>query len=413
MLNRKLVFAVITLSLYHFTTLPLSSYAAEVTPLYNLQVLGGQYFFQGERGNLSGNINAFFAPAIKLDDRWTLLPTYTGFYQGTKQVMDIVGAGTLFQEQQDHRFSFKGVFTPQESWQIKPYLSYKMELLKETKDEKWFKGLFDYHRPGLGVEIEHVYKDPFSFRFGYDFNYTFFNNYTSLESQQALDFGGGPLARELVGSRVVDYFSNSVNVGGSAPLGKSVLEGMYLFSMQNYPNQHIVDAAGALTNPLRKDVSHYLDASVRRPSSLGPGVKMMSRFGLGFFYLQSDQNNYDASRTQFLESYYDFYELKATPGVEFLMGDSERPFSVGLGVTTWYRSYPNRPTQDAAGAYRSEKLRQINFAVSATARYPMTENFSLVGNFQYGRSNSNMDFQQFYRYDYSSVNYLFGFKYDY
>ena len=69
--------------------------ALEVSPIYGLQVLGGQYFFAGDKGALSGNISGVVAPAMKFNERWSLLPSLNSSYQGTKQVVDLVGAGTL------------------------------------------------------------------------------------------------------------------------------------------------------------------------------------------------------------------------------------------------------------------------------------------------------------------------------
>jgi lipopolysaccharide assembly outer membrane protein LptD (OstA) len=92
---------------------------------------------------------------------------------------------------------------------------------------------------------------------------------------------------------------------------------------------------------------------------------------------------------------------------------TEKPMAVSLGLTLSQRQYTKRPTQDAVGAYGSSKIHQLNTAVSATVSYPMDPNFSLVGNLQYGRADSNMGFQQFYKYDYSSLNYLFGVSWEY
>jgi hypothetical protein len=115
---------------------PLS--ALEIDPLYKVQVLGGQYFFAGEKSDMTGNASVTAAPALKFDEAISVLPVVQASYQGTKQVQDLVGAGTLFQEQMDYRVSARAVWMPEGSpWRLKPSFGYKYELLKETKDESW------------------------------------------------------------------------------------------------------------------------------------------------------------------------------------------------------------------------------------------------------------------------------------
>ncbi|HMU75618.1 MAG TPA: hypothetical protein PKD69_07600, partial [Elusimicrobiota bacterium] len=71
-----------------------SAGAAEVTPLWALQFMGGQHFFEGRSSALAGNIDVHYTPAVKFSDRWTLLPTYAGSYSGTRDVQELAGGGT-------------------------------------------------------------------------------------------------------------------------------------------------------------------------------------------------------------------------------------------------------------------------------------------------------------------------------
>src|SRR3989338_131160 len=196
--------------------------AAEGSPPSGLQMLGGQYFFAGEKGSLSGNVSGMVAPALKFNEQWALLPSLNSSYQGTKQVVDLVGAGTLFQEQRAHRASLKSVYTsPGGNWRLKPSASYKYELLKETKDEDWGNGLFDYKKWDLGFEGEYVYREPFSLRAGFDYYQVAFLNYKTLESQAAQNFSG--LSRELTGDRILDSRNYALSLGVDAPVWRLVL----------------------------------------------------------------------------------------------------------------------------------------------------------------------------------------------
>ncbi|MBI4051804.1 MAG: hypothetical protein HY400_04795, partial [Elusimicrobia bacterium] len=390
--------------------------AIEVSPLYNAQVLGGQYFFSGEKANLSGNASLLAAPALKFSEDLALVPSYYGYYQGTKQVLDLVGAGTLFQQVQGHRLGVKGVYAYDEFWKFKSSLGYKIELAKETKDEIWGKGLFDYHKPGGGLEVEYVYAEPFSFRLGLDSYYLFFPNYKSLESQQALDFNGQPLARELVGDHILDSWGNMATLGGSLPLGKfGILEGIYFFNYQKYPKQHLVNEAGAFTSSLRKDRTQSGRFSWKFPYRWGATRKGTLGLGLGATLVSSNQNNYDATNTLFIADYYNYSEFKIEPAGEISWTPSEKqkPVSLKLSMAGYYRRYSSRPAQGPTGIYLSEKIHQITGSVNLSLHYPMAPHLGLLFNFQYAKAGSNMEFEQFYKYNYSAANYLFGFHYEY
>jgi hypothetical protein len=395
--------------------LPFPAAAAEVTPLVSLRVLGGQYFFQGDKGALSGNFSALFAPAVRIDERWAVLPSVSSSYQGTKQVIDLVGAGTLFQEQMDHRLASKLVFQPADSlWRFKGGVGYKAELLRETRDESWTKGLFDYQSVNVGLESEYVFEEPCSVRAGYDYAYTFFPNYSSLESRAAMDFQGQPLARELVGDRVLDTHAHMLSAAVDVPLqDRATLQAGARLTLQDFPNQPIVDAAGQLTAQNRADSSGAFDLSLRMPFEWGSEVRSAATVDLGAASQVSDQNSYDARQTRFIGQYYNYGQVGGGAGFQLLFGDERLPISWSNTLAWTYRRYPHRPIQDAAGLYLAPSLHQHSLLVSTTFKYPMAPRFALLFNFQFGRTTSNQQYEELYRYNYSATNYLFGFTYDY
>ncbi|MBI5209464.1 MAG: hypothetical protein HY927_05755 [Elusimicrobia bacterium] len=390
--------------------------AVEVTPLFNFQVLGGQYFFRSEKGDLSGNASGIVAPALKFDEHLALLPSVSSTYQGTKQVVDLVGSGSIFQEQMDHRVGTRLVITPGGDagrWRLKPSISYKYELLKETKDESWGRGLFDYYKMSGGFEAEFVYRDPFSLRFGFDYFETHFPNYSSLEAQAATALGND-MARELVGGKVLDTRNFSVFASMDGPISEYViLEGMAASVYQDYYNQRLVDEAGAYKLALREDILSTAGLGVRLPARIAREVRMLGNVDLSLSYNTSNQNSFDAQRVKFMKFYYNYGEIKAGPSVRLYFGPEKRPVALGVGGQWWYRRYPYRPRQNDEGTYKPEVVRTHSYMASTSLSYPMSDHFSLVFDFQYGASVSNQTYEQYYSYNYTVKNYLFGFKYEY
>lgn len=389
--------------------------AVEFSPLYELQVLGGQNFYSGQKGNLSGNVNGTFAPAAKLSDRWALLPTFNSAYSGTQQVIDVVGGQTLFQMQWDNLASLKGIYTTASgAWRLKPAMSFKYELLKESNDEQLGKGLFDYRQWDIGGEAEWVYNDPFSVHAGIDYYRQHFPNYTSLESQAATSIGGQALARELIGDYVIDTDAVMVNAGFSTPLSERyILEFGALALVQTFPEQHVVDASDALTGDLRRDVATTLTGGLKMPRELNSDLRLLGSLDLSGTYNSSNQNSYDATQTRFIPYFYNYGEVKVSPALKLLVGPAREPVVAGLSFAFWHRLYAYRPVQDAAGVYQGAHIYTNNWMLDASLRYPMSPQFALVGDVQYGQGASNQRFEQYFRYRYGVTNYWFGFSYKY
>src|SRR3989339_1561430 len=108
--NRFVLKAVyLTVLLVAACRLPLTAY--DITPYYNASLMGGQYFYETNAGALAGNASLLASASMKLSPVFTLIPIYSGRYQGAKQVADLAGGGTLFQALMDHKAAVKGVYS--------------------------------------------------------------------------------------------------------------------------------------------------------------------------------------------------------------------------------------------------------------------------------------------------------------
>ena len=387
----------------------------QIIPIYGFQLLGGQNFYSGQRPSLSVNAGGVVAPAMKFNENWSLLPSLVSNYTGVRQVVDLVGTGTLFKSQWDNQLTLKGLYTPDIGpWRIKPFAAYKYEFLQETADELLGKGLYDYRQWDAGVDVEYVYHDPFAVRFGAVYYQAHFPNYTSLESQAATQFQGQNLARELVGDFILDTHNIllSASMDGSLPHG-IILEGWTSVLDEEFPNQHVVDAAGSLASPLRGDVVTSLGAGVKRAWNVADGVKALGAFNVAYSFADSNQSSFDASQTQYLPLFYNYTEWKVSPDIKFFMGPDKQPVVLDLSGGWWHRDYAHRPIQDASGAYQGTALYTESWMAQASLAYPVAPHFNLLFNFQYGQETSNQQFLQLYQYDYTTATYMFGFSYDY
>ena len=387
-----------------------------VTPVFDVELLGGQYFFQHQDGALSGNFHFTAAAAVKTPrySKWTFEPLLSSGYRGTKQVTDLVGGGTLFQETIENRAALRAVYEASPLWKVKPSASYEIDYLKETKDETWGHGLFDHRRPRAGVEAEYLYRDPFSLRFGYDFYRLQFPNYVSLESQtQGLQ--AGSLARELAGRHVIDSDNHAFNAAIDVETPwRSFAQAEAGVTLRRFGDQHIVAGSGDLTPAVRSDTVLSAAVSWRVPRQLNATWKTAPALGIAYTRNDSNQNSYDAERVTFLPRYYDSraWRLSADAPLSHLIG-ADRWLEL-TAVGAWERTdYPGRLVQDAAGTYGASAIHTDAVTAALRVSWPLVPHFRWTASLETGRQSSNMHFEKLYQYNYSTFAYLMGFSWEY
>ena len=389
--------------------------AIEITPIAGVQALGGVHYFRGDRGAVSGNADAVFAPAIRLNEKWSLLPSARSTYEGTRRVVDVLGTATPLQERMEHKAAFRAVWAdPASRWRLKPGVSYKVSFLKETRDEEWGRGLFDERLWTVGGEAELLMREPHSARFSLDWFGASYPNYTSLESQAALQFQGQPVARELVGDRVLDRDGARAGLAFDLPAGERVkLDASLSTVWSRYGRQRIVNDAGQLEADTRADFLTQLSLAARMPHEWNADLSALGSLTFGVGALASNQNGYDASRGKFMPRFYDYRELSLTPAIKLLIGGSRAPVTLDLAVGWRRRAYVNRRAQDESGAYEGKNaLSTTEWTLAGTLTYPIAPRFSLVFMLERASAKSNQRFERFYRYGYEATSALAGFRWD-
>ncbi|MDX6769867.1 MAG: hypothetical protein SF051_10065 [Elusimicrobiota bacterium] len=389
--------------------------AVEWTPLYGVTALAGQHSFRGKTGSFSGLLDAVLAPAARLDDSWALLPSWRSTYEGVRSFDENLGAPVSAQERMSHRLGLRAVYgAPGSRWRLKPSASLKLELLKETRDERWGRGLFDRRVLTVGGEVEYLLLEPASVRVAADFFDARYPNYTSLESQAAAAFAGDGLARELAGDRVLDRRGWQFLAAGTAPLGpRATLDLSAGTVLSRFGRQRVVVETGLLSGGARTDLLTTVAASARMPHSLNLDLRVLGALDLSAAVLRSDQNGYDAARGRFIAQHYDFEELRVAPSAKILIGRPRSPVAVSVGIALKRRRYPHRPPQDAAGAYGGGAVSQTEWTFDGGVDYPVAPRFSLVLRLSRASASSNTRFERFYRYSYEAFNALAGFRWEY
>lgn len=398
------------LSFYSVAT---ASGAVKVTPVANVNLLGGQYWISESMPvSFGGNVDVFFSPVINFSPKSALLPIYTGVYSGTKDVRELVGGGTLTRELQDHSMALKFVNKLPSDWKLKTRIGYKIEYLKETKDETFGKGLFDFQKFIFGFEGERTLKT-LNYRLGIDYYTMHYPNYQSLVSQDefatSIDTTTYSEISSQAGKDVLDYSAVSAFFTATQKLSSKVFGTVhYDVSLKNFKDQKIVKNTGEFSSTLRQDMVHYLTFGVNL------GTKRVS-LGLSDIiqYYDSNQNSYDVGNSKYISNYYDFIENGVMPNISFYLGSIERPSKLSLFWELSYRAYLERPAQYADGSYKDDKTSQVINTMGFSFTYPVAGSLSAKFAANYRDSSSNMRYEKNYKYNYYTLNYFAGVAWEY
>jgi len=383
-------------------------HAVEIRPVISAELLMGQYWYNGADSSLGGVAGLSASPYMKFNDRWSVVPLYQGRYQGTKQVSDFTGGGTLFQDSQNHNVSVKGIRSFENGVKLKAITGYGIEWLRETRDEDWTKGLYDNKRLSMGTEAEWSWKENHFVRLGYDHYRIHFPNYQSLESQT-----DEALRRELAQPNVLDNNNHRFALGAQVGiLSRGQLEMEISQTLRSFPDQQIVGASGGLTSTTRQD--SILDASLQGiwPVWGGEAGRVMTGLGYSWTRLDSDQNSFYAAQPRPLPNFYD-YTKHGISHRWIYASAHEVPWTLQLIGSAYRQSYADRPIQNSVGTYETDTTDVDSAQVAFGFGYPIARGFQLRGQVALGWSDSNNTYAQTYQYHYNTASYLLGFSYAY
>ena len=317
--------------------------AVEIKPVIDAKLLGGQNYYNASEGNLGAVMSLNAAPYMQFNDKWSLVPLYAGHYQGTKQVTDIVGGGTPLRDSQDHTLSAKVIRSFPNDLKVKAVAGYGIELLRETKDEGWTKGLYDNRRIFTGTEAEWSWKKDNSVRLAYDYYRIRFPNYQSLESAQV----NNGLGREFNQPDVLDNGNHVFSLSTRVVLpGQGLLDASASYTRREYGDQHLVLETGSLDPETRHDSAQSVSLTGTWPVMNRTNKKLFTSVGYAWTHLYSDQNHYDANQVFFNPNFYAYVTQSITNQWTLLLGPEEKTWTLNFNTSVARQSYSDRFTQD-------------------------------------------------------------------
>jgi hypothetical protein len=382
----------------------------KVTPVADVSLLGGKYYLDSDAASFQGRVDAFVSPALALGEGHDLIPVYSGNYSGTQDVQELAGGGVLTRKRLTNTFSLKYVYT-REFNKYKPRLSYSKASIKETNDEKWGDGLFDYTTLSFGVEAEQE-RPHGTFTESYDYYQVSYPNYSTLLSQSASVINDTTTFNQLstnAGENPMDNTAHRVALAYTWFPDPMTMKAGYDFTYRAYPDQAVAARPATGTSPFQSDKRWDVmqNFSLKASRALKP---LFFSAGARLGWLNSNQGSYDSARNKYIEDYYSYVDLSLSPTVGIALNNGMQ-FNFNLD---WRRVfYVGRLKQGTSGDYASDKIDQTFWLTSISARYPLAKRFFARAAYNYQLSNSNMRYEESFRYNYRASTYLLGLEWEF
>lgn len=382
----------------------------KMTPVADVSLLGGKYFLDSKSASFQGRVDAFLSPALNLGESHDLIPIYSGNYSGTQDVQELAGGGVLTRKRQTHTFSLKYVYT-REFDKFKPRLSYSKASIRETNDEKWGDGLFDYNTISFGFEAEQE-RPHGTFTESYDYYKVAYPNYSTLLSRSASVFNDTTTFNQLstnAGANPLDNAAHRLAFAYTWFPEPLTLKAGYDFTYRSYPEQAVAARPATGSSPFKSDkrwdvMQNY---SFKASRSLKP---LFFSAGARLGWLSSNQGSYDSARNKYIGDYYSYVDLELNPNVGIALKNGMQ-FNFNLD---WRRVfYIGRLKQGTGGDYASDKIDQTFWLTSISGRYPVAHRFYARAAYNYQLSTSNMRYEDSFRYNYRASTYLLGLEWEF
>lgn len=379
-------------------------YAAQkqIIPIGSFQALGS--FSDTDKGtNLWGyNFSGSYAPSVKLNDTQYLIPLYNGSYKRMRQYITQEEGGRFYNTTQIHNLSAALRSQHSDEWVSRITGLATWNFLKETRDESFGKGLYDYRDFGAVFDLRQTLTVDETKQHNYSWGTQYFRRtYPNFKSLISLATVTAPETDEKNFDGIKFSFGVEENVvqGISWEFKPALL-------LKYFTDKKLIGDDGVLkTGDKRKDYVLSGDLNSDWPFKEGRWVLSADN---SISYTHSNLDFYDSRDTLtlsddvFTKNYYTYFSAFTYPYITYYHPIAkDKKFALRGGYSFLLRDYPGRKVQESSGAYTSTKQQDKEHAVHLSSSYPITKELSWVTYFDYSWVKSNQKYEKFYLYTYN------------
>ncbi|MCX5715607.1 MAG: hypothetical protein NTV07_01855 [Candidatus Omnitrophica bacterium] len=387
----------------------------KIIPIGDLKILGG--WSDTDRGSpLWGfDIAGSFSPALRLSEKQHIIPLYSGEFKRMRQYITQEEGGRLYNTSQIHNASlaWRSQMTDEVALRMTGIGTWSFT--KETKDEEWGKGLYDYEDYGAAVDLRYTdffinEKGKFNYLAGFEFFHRRYPHYQSLISLAAQT---APETHE----KDFDGYKLSAGVEEMKAWGINWSVKPYVL-LKHYIDKKLIGDNGVLDiSKKRKDLVFECDATAIKPL-----VENRWEIGVDAYlnYTESNLGYYDSMSTTtiaddvYTPKYYTYTAGQIYPYLTYYHPiGKDKNFVLRGGYSYMERKYTHRLAQESNRNYTNSKQKDREYGCHFMASYPIKKSLSWITTFDYVRDSSNQKFEQYYYYNYDVYEAMTGITWEF
>jgi len=384
---------------------PIEAGAVELIQLGQVEALGTYTSIKDSEDDYGADTSAFYSPVLKFNDTFCLIPLVDVHFNSYPQYLPQEEGNSFYNTYLVTNLHIAARKEYKPGWFIKLTPLATWNIMKETPDDDWGDGLYDYTDYGVEAELRHIISGASSeqhYSSAFEYYKRTYPNFTTLISSTTVT---PPEVHEK------DY--HGLKYSARAERNYTNLGGWYFepYLLQKlYSDKHTVNDDGTLD--LNED-RHDYEVGLNFGGTYLP--RNLSRFQLSldndYVINNSNMSYYDTRNTLglgddvFTDKYYDYQSFSIAPGVEYAHPiGNEKSIRLRLGYDYTVRWYSDRKAQFSNGDYRSQDQHDQEHTYSAILRIPLIKSVDFVVNYALNHVDSNQKFEDFYRYSFDSYS---------
>lgn len=364
------------------------------------------YSSLGDGGQMVGGKGAVVvAPVVKFDEKKSAILLYSGAYRKTKQIFVQDEGPRLFSEDivQNVIPTYRYRWSPKLI--ISPSVVYTEVRVKETAEDTWNNGLYNYLDVGGSVKAEYLLeagpKGKRSVCLGVQRFRREYPNFRSLASiagygsfeEREKDFDGILVTLKHTKKRPTGW-SNTVKAS---------------FLDKRFSDKLVENETGGRDPRKQYDFTINLQDGLQYTDGTGWGFSLDSSLA----YTSSNQNMTEGAfpLTVFHRNYYSSYSVSLRPGccyTQRLPSGRLVTYCGEYGITR--HAYVDRRVKDRNGQLLADSQVDWTHNLSLKGIWTLNKHWSFGITLDYTKVISNMHYEQLYRYNYEIMNVAAGFS---
>ena len=415
--NSRVLVLALSLGLASFLATPTIALSAETDSnlflLLEAESLAGYSEIVDQDGTFSTLNKWLVSPNLQLNDNTVWINAYNGNFNRSKQVVTQEEGGRESTTQQSHSITTAIKHNVTKTWSLRPLFFADWVFVKETNDEDFGDGLYDYRDIGGGIESAWTLVDTKeqenTLRLGFRLFDREYPNYQSLLS--LFDPNG---TREIDEKDFLGYKTSLSYDAISAKEWSWGLEGILVY--KDFSDKQTINSNGIRTGDNREDFLNYVNAYLSRPISKEFIFRLDGQFALNLSNLDfyDTRNTLGLGDDSFISDYFDYYSFLVRPTLAYVKEvEKGKKFSLSLSYAFSILQYTGRLAQNRAGAYLSDEQEDTSHTFSSRVSVPITKQLSWITVGTYSINESNQEFETFYLYDYDIWSAVTGISFKY